>query len=351
MSLIGLPSQDVAVVDSEKSIDLKDKIRRARIARQQRDKKLKALRNHLGIRLGVTPVERSEVNEFLEIATTNKDKAVEILILNSFVSEYSKKSVSFQLLSTLGHNTEIRDMKRKQQVAIIETIADAADEMFKIAGAIPQKLYDIFRISKALSARLLESMSPVKREKVLLKILRKGKADSWLVYFARMIILEHEIGSTAVSRFDPWLENEILEQVKVTTLERLNKVMNQHFTKLANPLQVFLCWLHFGSENDKEWLREWVRSNTRSNEELVNFIEIYTGMALVRNGTPFPDDIKIAYTDTISTLVEIDEVVERLQCISKCGDELGKKSNELLGLVEYSLSARERGLEIISRYR
>lgn len=351
MTMIGLPTQDVATVDPEKSIDLKEKIRRAKIARQTADKKLKALRNHLGIRLGVTHVERSEVDEFLGITTTNKDKAVEILILNSFVSEFSKKSVSFQLLSTLSYHAEIRDLNREQQVAIIETIADAADEMFKIAGAIPQRLYDIFRISKALSERLLESMSPVKREKVLLRILREGKADSWLIYFARLIILEHEIGSTAVSRFDPWLENEVLEEVKEITLERLNTVMKQHFTKLANPLQVFLCWLHFGSENDKEWLREWVSSNTRSNEELVNFIEIFTGMALVRNGTPFPDDIKIAYTDTISTLVDIDKVVERLKRISKCGDELAKKSNELLGLVEYSLSARKRGVEIISRYR
>ena len=63
------------------------------------------------------------------------------------------------------------------------------------------------------------------------------------------------------------------------------------------------------------------------------------------------EEKRIAFTETVRTMMDIEKIVSRLQEISNQNDEVGRVSVDLLRTYVYTLAAREQGLEIISCYR
>ena len=331
--------------------DLKEKIQREKKARQARDRKLRGIRSSLGISEVRPHVDRSEVKAFLKIAVTDKEKAVEILILNSVINSRHEKSMSYELLANLNYGTEISDIKKKERISLVEVIADSVDEMAKLSGSFEAKIYNIFYASDSITVRLLRSLTPKKRWKLLLKILENGKSTSWLVYFARQIIVDHDEKSSKMTNFLPWLDQDQLKTIREVTDRKLRTILRQDFYSSSDPLQFFLFWINIGNEKEKSALREWVRTRTTENSEFVRFVEMFTGRASLYNGS-FPlEEIRIGFIDTVGTIINIDKIVSRLQEISKQNDQVGRMSLDLLRTFEYTLSAREQGLRIISCYR
>ena len=349
MNLVNIPEVDVTL-GNQSVVGLKEKIRREKIARQTRDKRLKGIRKFMGIGEIRPHVEKTEIRDFLKIAVTNKQKAVEILILNSVVSSSNEKSMAFQLLSTLNYGTELSEIKSDQRIALIETIADAADEMFSLTGSVTP-LYNIYILCKSLSTKLLTLMPPRSRRRMLLKILQEGNANTWLVYFARRIIQYHETGETVLRRFSPWLEKETLDDVKKIMIKKLRSNMSEQYYNGFYPLQFFLFWIQVGNEIDRNWLRNWVKTHIKTDKEYVRFVEMFTGTATLINDSFPVDEVKIAYIETIESIVKIDELLGRLRTISMRDREVGNTALELLGTFEYTLASRKEGLKISSLYR
>ena len=349
MNLVNIPEVDVTL--GNQSVDgLKEKIRREKIARQTRDKRLKGIRKFMGIGEVRPHVKKKEVRDFLKIAVTNKQKAVEILILKSVVSSSNEKSTSFQILSTLNYGTELSEITSDQRVALIETIADAADEMLSLTGSVTP-LYNIYILCKSLSTKLLASMPPKSRRRMLLRIIQEGNANTWLVYFARRIIQYHETGETVLRRFSPWLEKETLDDVRKIMIKKLRSNMSEQYYNGFYPLQFFLSWIQVGNENERNWLRNWVNTHIKTDKEYVRFVEMFTGTATLINGSFPVDEVKIAYIETIESIVKIDGLLGRLGTISMRDSEVGNTALELLGTFEYTLASRKKGLKIASLYR
>ena len=331
-------------------LDLKEKIRREKIARKARDEQLRGIRSFMGIREVQPHVEKAEVKDFLKTVVTDKAEAVEILILNSIVNSSREKSLSYELLSTLNYSTRISDIKKKQRVALVEAIADAVDEMAKLSGSFNAYRYNIFFSSDFISTKLLRSLTPKKRCNLLQKIVKNGEAKSWLIYFARSIIQYHETGHNKLDVFIPWLAKSDLETLREITVKRLLTIMKENYYDASDPLQFFLFWIYIGSEDEKDWFRDWIKTQTISDEDFVKFVKVFTGKATLRNGTYPAEQVKIAYTETIGSILEFDAIVGRLQEISKQDDEVGEKACELVQTVEYTLSARERGQKMFTCY-
>ena len=350
MNQVSFPKEDENSL-YESMPDLKEKIQREKKARQARDRKLQGIRNFMGITEVRPYVEKTEVSDFLKTTVTDKEKAVEILILNSVINTPNEKSMSYELLTTLNYKTEISEIKKKQRISLIEVIADSVDEMAKLSGSFDAKIYNIFYASDSITVRLLRSLTPKKRWNLLLKILENGKSTSWLVYFARQIIVDHEDKYSRMTNFLPWLDQDQLKIIRELTDRKLRTILRQDFYSSSDPLQFFLFWIHIGNENEKSVLREWVRTRTTKNSEFVRFVKMFTGRASLYNGSfPF-EEIRIAFTETVSTIMDIDKIVNRLQEISNENDEVGRISLDLLRTFEYTLSARKQGLRIISCYR
>lgn len=349
MNVINRKQVDVTLTE-EVIPNLSEKVSRAKFAQQKHDEQLKPIRDAMGVGEVCPQVDESELKKFLDIAVTDKGKAIEVLILNSILGSNSKKSMSFELLSSISHSTDIRDIKKKQRIAIVEVIADAADEMSKLTGKSARNIYEIDIMCTLLAKKFLKSLSYKKRSKVLLRILRGGKATSWVVSFATRVFMEHRLGDTDMGYFTPWLEEDVLEEIKSMTKERVEKIMRSDWYSTADPLSFFLFGLQIGDLEETNRLSKRVSSIASSDEGFVRLVDVFSGSALLKNGTYFPDEITIVYTETLSQLIEIETVVERLRKIGERSDSVGKTSRELLETVKYTLSARERGLKISSTF-
>lgn len=107
---------------------------------------------------------------------------------------------------------------------------------------------------------ILKSLSYKKRTKVLLRILREGKAISWVVSFATRVFMEHRLGDTDMGYFTPWLEEDVLQEIKSVTNERLEKIMRSDWHRTADPLSFFLFGLQTGDLEETITLNKWVSS-------------------------------------------------------------------------------------------
>lgn len=350
MTVLNLLETENDHVDHFK-LSMEEKIRRAVINQKNRDKQLAGLRQLNGNREVRPSVDETDIEEFLDAAVTNKEDAVEFLILNSILSENQHKSVSFQLLSSLTYCTELSTVSDDQRIAVIEAVADATDEMAKLSGSFNVSSYNIFFMSESISKKFLRSLPLDSRMRVLMKILKEGKAYSWLVFFARVVIRDHQIGDTSFAKFVPWLEENEIEIVKETTIQRLGTIMRKHYDSVSDPFQLHLFWLQHGSDEDREWLKKWVEEKTKKDERFVDFVENFTGRAVLSTGKYIPDSVQIAYLETLGSLVEIKTLVQRLKKITQKESVYRERSEKLLQTVLFTLSAKERGLRIISKYR
>lgn len=329
---------------------LEEKIRNEKSARLLRDEKLKGVRKFMGITDIRPHVEKTDIKNFLKMTVKDKEKAIETLILNSIVNSPNEKSMAFQLLSSLNYGTMIGEIKTKQRVALVEVLADSVDEMAKLSGSFESKFYNIFVVCEFVVLKIFKSLSAENRWNLLLNILQNGNAKSWVYYIARQIILDHENGYATLPQYSPWLENDNIEKIKEIAIKKLPTIIEQSYDSSSDPLQLFLLYIQFGREKDKDWLRGWVKERTSDNKEFVKFVEHFTGIATVYNEKISPEEVKIAFTQILNSIINTDIAVNRLRDISNQKDEVGKKALELLQIFEYTSMVIKKGLKISSYY-
>ena len=329
---------------------LEEKIRNEKSARLLRDEKLKGVRKFMGITDIRPHVEKTDIKNFLKMTVKDKEKAIETLILNSIVNSPNEKSMAFQLLSSLNYGTRISEIKTKQRIALVEVLADSADEMAKLSGSFESKFYNIFVVCEFVVLKIFKSLSAKNRWNLLLNMLQNGNAKSWVYYIARQIILDHENGYATLPKYSPWLENDNIEKIKEIAIKKLPTIIEQSYYSSSDPLQLFLLYIQFGREKDKDWLRGWVKERTSDNKEFVKFVEHFTGIATVYNEKISPEEVKIAFTQILNSIINTDIAVNRLRDISNQKDEVGKKALELLQIFEYTFTVIEKGFKISSYY-
>lgn len=346
---------DIVQTDSDEAdhtkLSMKEKIRRAKINQDNNDKKMADLRAFAGIREVRPYVDNTDVEEFLDSAVSSKEATVEFLIINSILSQNQYKSVSFQLLSKVSSYAEVKDISNEKRIAVLRAVADATDEMAKLSGSFNASFYNIFYKSASISIKFLSSLPPNSRVSILANMLREGKSYSWLVYFARKVIRDHQIRDTTMFKFVPWLEEDELEIVKKTIIQRLRIIMKKHYDCVSDPFQLHLFWLQIGSDEDRTWLKNWVAVQTKEDEKFLEFVKSFTGSAILSTGKYIPDNVQVAFVENLGLIMDLETLVQRLQEIIQRKKDLGSKAAQLLQTVQYTLSAKEQGLKIISKYR
>lgn len=233
---------NIALPVDSTELSMDEKIRRSVVEQRTNDKRLKGLRGILRNREVRPHVDKTDVVEFLDCAVSNKEDAVEFLIINSILSENQYKSVSYQLLSAVNNFARKLAISNEQRIAVIKAVADATDEMAKLSGSFNVRTYNIFYKSVSVSINFLSSLPPNRRLSVLTSILKEGKSYSWLVYLARKTIIDHQIGDTSMAKFEPWLEKDELEILKETAIQRLGTIIRKHYDCVSDPFQLHLFW-------------------------------------------------------------------------------------------------------------
>lgn len=329
---------------------LEEKIRNEKSARLSRDQRLKGVRKFIGITDIRPQIEKTDIKEFLKTTVKDKEKAIEILILNSIVNYPNEKSMAFQLLSSLNYGTRISEIKTKQRIALVEVLADSVDEMAKLSGSFESKFYNIFVVCEFVVLKIFKSLSAENRWNLLLNMLQNGNAKSWVYYIARQIILDHENDYATLPQYSTWLEKDNIEKIKEITIKRLPTIIEQSYYSSSDPLQLFLFCIQFGGKKDKDWLREWVKERTSDNKEFVKFVEHFTSIATVYNEKLSSEEVEIAFSQILNSIISTDIAVNRLRDISKQKDKVGEKALELLQIFEYTFTVIEKRLKISCYY-
>ena len=124
----------------------------------------------------------------MKCVVSDKNSAIEILIINAIISKNLTKSLSYQLLAKLLHRTIFPDYSEEQWISLFFVLADVTDEMTKVSGPVSPSRYRILHLCTWISEDIVRYLAPEKRAKYLLKAIETGKAKSFIVSFIRYIL-------------------------------------------------------------------------------------------------------------------------------------------------------------------
>lgn len=326
--------------------ELLSKLKDAQFERSVRDNRLAGLRSITGVTNIQPVVKRAEIKAFMNSVTTDYELAIETLIVNSITRPNSEKSVSYQLLSKLKRNTYLTEYNEEEWIALFFLLADTADEMSKILGAVAPSSYRIVDICEELSERILRYITPEKRADSILNSIKNGKASSFVINFVLHTLQKHREMDTKFEYFIPWLKPAKLEKIRLETLKRVKKIVNGGIKGFVDPLCLFLFWYEFDDDSNRKELREWIRENTKSDENFVFFISLFSEKARIVESLIQSKIVWVVYTNILENVTGDISFLKRLKQISVNDSRLGEIAKELLSRIEIERKAKERGLRV-----
>ena len=322
------------------------KLQLARKQREVREENFERISSYTGSSCLKPEVTEDEIKIFMECVVSDKDTAIELLIINAIVSKSLTKSLSYQLLAELLHHTIFPDYTEEQWVSLFFVLADVTDELTKVSGPVSPSRYRILHLCTWISEDIVRYLAPNKRAKYLLKAIETGKAKSFVVSFMRNILREHKEKNTFWKNFVPFLETSELKKIQERTLVNVKDVLDNGVRSVPDSVHLFLYWFEFGSEEGYAEIRNWIDEHTETDEEFVEFISVFSEKARIRNYHFDSDTVWVVYTDILEMIIGNTKFLDRLKEISRKTNSTGNVARELIGRIEHERKLEEDGLEL-----
>lgn len=313
---------------------LHEKLRVAREEKFDCDRKLVDIRSFVGIKYAKPEITDDELENFMDCVTSDKDNAIEILIINSIIGLGSECSLSYHLLRVINRKIQIFNYSEEQILSLFYILADVTDEMTKINGPVSPSGSRISYKSSSLSEKIIRKVSPEKRAKTLLRVLKHGKAKSFVISLVWRILRNHKYKNSFWRRFVPLLEPSELDRIEREALVSVKKVLKNGIHSVPDSIYLFLYWYEFGDDSEICELRNWIHENTKTDEEFVNFISVFSEKARIRFSKTDDDTIWVVYSELLEKILGNNNFLERLNDLGKKDCEAGNKANELLRRVK-----------------
>ena len=328
---------------------LYEKLCVAREEKFDRDRKLLGIRSYVGIKYAKPDITDDEVEFFMNCVTSDRDNAIEILILNSIVGLSSENSLSYHMLRILSRRIFSSQYSEEQWLSLFYVLADVTDEMTKINGPASPARNRISYKSSALSEEIIRKVSPEKRANVLLRALKYGKARSFVISILWRILRNHKYKNSFWRKFVPLLEQPDLDRIEQDALESVKKILKNGIHSVPDSIYLFLYWFEFGGDNEICELRNWIYKNTQTNEDFVNFISVFSERARIRFSKTDDDIIWVVYFDLLEKILGNQRFLDRLNDLSKMDCEDGRKAKELLKRIKNEEKLIKEG-RMLSKY-
>ena len=325
---------------------LRGKLMLARKQRRVREENFERISSYTGSSCLKPEVTEDEVKNFMECVASDKDTAIELLIINAIVSKSLTKSLSYHLLSKLLHRTIFPDYTEEQWVSLFFILADVTDELTKVSGPVSPSRYRISHLCTWILEDIVRYISPDKRLKMLLKAIETGKAKSFVVSFMRYILKEHKARKSNWKNFIPFLENSELKKIQERTLINVKEILDNGIMSVPDSVHLFLYWFEFGSDEPHKEIREWIDKNTRTDEKFIQFVSVFSEKARIMHYDFDSDTIWVVYTDILEMLLGDSKFLDRLKRISSETNSTGNMAGELISRIEHEKKLKEDGLEL-----
>ena len=314
---------------------LHEKLRVAREEKFERDSKLVDIRSFVGIKYAKPEITDDELEIFMDCVTSDKNNAIEILIINSIVGLGSECSLSYHLLRIINRKIQILNYSEDQLLSLFYILADVTDEMTKINGPVSPSGSRIAYKSSSLSEEIIRKVSPEKRANALLRVLKYGNAKSFVISLIWRILKNHKYKDSFWKRFVPLLEKSELETIEREALEKVKEILNNGIQSVPDSIYLFLYWYEFGDDNEICELRSWIHENTKTDVDFVNFISVFSEKARISFSKVDDDDnLWVVYTELLSQIIGNSSYLDRLVDLSISNCEAKQQAKELLGRIE-----------------
>lgn len=323
---------------------LRDRIKESRLRRETYDKKFADIRRAMGVTQVKPEVTEIDLKNFIDVVGRDKKSATEELILKSVVGSSTEKSIAFEVLNQLNSRFVIEGMNTIQQKSLLEVLSNGTDEMARVTGPVAPYKYNVFRMSTWLSVSIYRCLDSSERLDCLLSSIKDGVAWSWLMYFAMFVIHKHQIGDTAIRQHIPWLKDHELLETKTIAMGRMQGLLNDGCYNLYQPLYLFLFWWIIGNEEERQEMKEWVKANTKTDQDFVRFVNVFSEKALLRKQEGCAATIWVVYTETLEPFFSKRNLVARLRDVSHLEGQTGETATELLRRIEFADNARAKGI-------
>ena len=322
------------------------KLQLARKQRRAREKIFEGINSYTGSKCLKSDVTEDQIKYFMDCVVSDKETAIELLVINSIVSKGLTKSLSYHLLFKLFNRSIFRNFTEEQWVSLFFVLADVTDEMTKVSGSVSPSRYRILHLCIWISEEIIKYLSPNKRVGYLLQAIETGKAKSFVVSFMRYILKEHKERNSFWKRFVPYLKPSDLKQIKKRTLINVKEVLNDGIMSVPDSVHLFLYWFEFGSDEPHKEIREWIDKNTRTDEKFVQFVSVFSEKARIMNYDFNSDTVWVVYTDILEMILGDSKFLNRLKGISSETNSTGNMARELINRIEHEQKLKEDGLEL-----
>ena len=119
-----------------------------------------------------------------------------------------------------------------------------------------------------------------------------------------------------MEKFVPFLKTSELREIQERTLVNVREILDKGIRSVPDSVHLFLYWFEFGSQEDYRELREWIDEHTKTDEEFVEFISVFSEKARIRNYYFDSDTVWVVYTDILEIIIGDTRFLDRLKEIS-----------------------------------
>ena len=322
---------------------LRNKLNEARLEKIARDENLAGIRAYTGIKHVKPDISEDDIEFFMNCLVSDKEQAIEILIINSIIGENSKGSLSYYLLKTLHRKIIFSEFSDEQLCSLFHILADVTDEMTKISGPIAPSMYRISYKCTSISKDIIKAIPSSKRKKTLITALDNGNAKSFVISFIWRILIEHKERSSFWETYVPLLSRPELKKIEEIAFTNVKEILNNGMQSVPDSIYLFLFWYELGTDRDRIELRNWIQSKTHSDGEFIQFISVFSEKARIRMCFTEESVIWVVYTEILELILGNRKFIDRLKDISNRDTKVAPIAKELLERIRTEKKLKKAG--------
>lgn len=266
----------------------------------------------------------SQLHEFLCHAKDNPDDAARMLIEPYNNEKENQTFSSKKLLERLTADLDGKSLGNEVSFSIFRILSDVADELSFQSGPRLLLEFDIFMQIEVLVEKLLTTTEPKNRYEVICSTIKNGKAFSWLMFFTRNLMINHRVLNPGYRLGTKWLTQDETDMLCETCLYRIH-LDSDRILDSSNPRYILYLWFDIGKDLERERLQNWVEKSTKSNEDFIRFINIFSTIRNTEKG-----NVWFVQTKFLENLINLNQAISRLEQISKEDSALEKQAGEML---------------------
>ena len=331
----------ISDIDLINSSELEFPIPRGSVTELVNVEKLNEFRRKMKIKEVQLPGVEWSTEYFVKLARYSKKIAIDYLLRNSHSHEKFYLCASYEILREIGFSKNLDEFESDDLAYVLQVLADVTDDLSRINGPVALGEGDIFFNCAFLSEAIMPRLAHEERTKIVLDIIRNGKARSWIMFFVfnliksrRVFVLNSDNKRSRLSKEEKALYAEAAKA-------RIREILDDGLELPSKPFYLFELWWDISTESEKADMKKWVARHVKKDINFLRFVGSFYRKQLFMEGIVITDIKWRVLAKKLELFISIDYVKERLESLAENEGDIGEAAREILGRLEYTLNFYE----------